>query len=575
VTWYLTDIARYKSEREGLETFALNVDWFALKGWRMDENMRLVLDTDIAAGNRIFPVFLRFPEMFPFSPPSVFPRGDKTRWSAHQFGADGELCLEFGPDNWTPEMTGVQMIESAHRLLSLENPSQGEPEIVVSRHVETLGQQLRLSYVRLLVTRELAAFFESAPASTAMIGNLIHCYHTKGSTYVLNAVTTPKELAWSDPGVPQPLVDEGRDREVAIFKIDRTAPLPTTSDLPSFKAACAFLGFEVTQMFAIIARGSAIHLFFLWEKDQSVSLCDILPPQEAHRRLDVSHEVLRSKSVALVGCGSLGSKIGTMLARSGVGRFFLADDDVLLPDNFVRHDLDWRDVGSHKANALSCRLALANPATESEALRLRLGGQESSASAETLMKKIGACDLIIDATANPDVLNLMSAISTVGKKPLMWAEIFGGGIGGLMARCRPGVEPSPQHMRRAIENWFADRGAPPIRSRRRYETGEEGPPLIADDADVSAIAAHAARFAIDLLIGRDPSLFPHSVYAIGLGPGSVFKQPFDTYPIDVGAPPPDEPAVELTPAEASEEISRLMELFKARANETSSAVEDS
>ena len=182
--------------------------------------------------------------------------------------------------------------------------------------------------------------------------------------------------------------------------------------------------------------------------------------------------MLKSMSVALVGCGSLGSKVGTMLARSGVGRFFLADDDVLLPDNLVRHDLDWRDVGSHKFNALSRRLGLGNPAAPLGVLRnaIRLGGQESSTSAETLMKKIGACDLIFDATANPDVLNLMSAVTTVCKKPLIWAEIFGGGIGGLIARCRPDLEPSPQHVRRAIENWFNDQGARPIRSRRSYET---------------------------------------------------------------------------------------------------------
>jgi sulfur-carrier protein adenylyltransferase/sulfurtransferase len=574
VTWYLTDIARYKSEREGLETFALAADWFVPKGWRMDENMRLVLDADIAVGSRIFPIFLRFPEMFPFSPPSVFPRGVNTRWSAHQFGAGGELCLEFGPDNWTPEMTGVQIIENAYKLLALENPSEGDPEIVASRHVETLGQQLRFVYMRLLVTPELVTFLESAPANTTMTGNLILCYHTKGSTYVLNTIATPKELAWSDPGIPQPLVDEGRDLAVAIFKLDTFTPLPRTTDLPSFRAACAALGFALVDTFAIIVQGSNIHFYFLREKEQSVSLGGVLPPQEFHQRLDDSHEILRTKSVALIGCGSLGSKVATMLARSGIGRFFLADDDVLMPDNLLRHDLDWRDVGSHKVNALSRRLALANPPTQSEKLRLRLGGQESSASAETLMKMTGSCDLIFDATANPDVLNLMSAVATASKKPLVWAEVFGGGIGGLIARCRPGIEPSPQHMRRAIENWFADQGAQPIRSRRRYETGEEGPPLIADDADVSAIAAHAARFAIDLLIGRDPSQFPHSVYAIGLGVGSVFRQPFETFPIDVGTPPPSESTPELTPNEITEEISRLMELFKARANEASSAGTD-
>ena len=77
--------------------------------------------------------------------------------------------------------------------------------------METLGQQLRLSYLRLLVTRELAAFFETAPANTTITGNLVACYHVTGSTYVLNTVTAPAEVAWTDPGVPKPLVDEGRE----------------------------------------------------------------------------------------------------------------------------------------------------------------------------------------------------------------------------------------------------------------------------------------------------------------------------------------------------------------------------
>ena len=40
--------------------------------------------------------------------------------------------------------------------------------------------------------------------------------------------------------------------------------------------------------------------------------------------------------------------------------------------------------------------------------------------------------------------------------------------------------------------------------------------MIADDADVSVIAAHAARMGIDLLIPREPSAYPDSVYMIGL-----------------------------------------------------------
>jgi sulfur-carrier protein adenylyltransferase/sulfurtransferase len=187
---------------------------------------------------------------------------------------------------------------------------------------------------------------------------------------------------------------------------------------------------------------------------------------------------------------------------------------------------------------------------------------------------IGECDLIFDATANPDILNLVSAVAASANKPVMWAEVFGGDIGGLIARSRPEREPPPQYMRRAIENWFGERGPPPIRSTRSYETGLDGVPLIADDADVSAIAAHTARLAIDTLIGRDPSLFPNSVYAIGLGVGSVFTQPFDTSPIEVGPPPEAEPKEQLSPDATAAEFAKILELFKARTNEAAATPED-
>ena len=52
---------------------------------------------------------------------------------------------------------------------------------------------------------------------------------------------------------------------------------------------------------------------------------------------------------------------------------------------------------------------------------------------------------------------------------------------------------------------------------------------MADDADVSVIAAHAARMAIDALLGGD--IFPQSMYVVSLKAGWIFDQPFETHPI--------------------------------------------
>ena len=125
-------------------------------------------------------------------------------------------------------------------------------------------------------------------------------------------------------------------------------------------------------------------------------------------------------------------------------------------------------------------------------------------------------------------------------------------------------------MRSIIENWCAERGKPIPRSANRYGGGPKTP-AIADDADVTVIAAHAARMAVDLLMPREPSSFPNSVYLVGLAKGWIFEQPFETYPIDLG--PPETPAMEddLDPEEAAAEMARILQLFSEYKNAASSA----
>jgi molybdopterin/thiamine biosynthesis adenylyltransferase len=319
---------------------------------------------------------------------------------------------------------------------------------------------------------------------------------------------------------------------------------------------------------AMVVRGSVIRVYYLDSDDDTVTEVTVIPPEPEMPRLDDDHKALQQRKVAVIGCGSLGSKIAVSLARAGVGKFFLVDDDLLLPDNFVRHDLDWRDVGTHKADSVADRIQLVNPAAECKARKDRLGGQESSVSIESLIESLADCDLLIDATAEPGVFNYLCAAVAVGKKALLWAEVFGGGFGGLIARHRPGLEPSPASIRSIIENWCAERGQPMPRPADRYDGGPKDP-SIADDADVTVIAAHAARMAIDLLIPRAPSSFPNSVYLIGLSQKWLFGQPFDTYPLDVGPPETPAPAEELSPELEAEEVARILKLFAEYKNATS------
>jgi len=533
--WYFTNCQRLSRERDGLEALAASSSWFSILCWRIDDYARIVLDADInvPAGKR--PVSLIYPNHFPFSPPIVLPRGDTTRWSQHQWGNGGELCLEYGPDNWHQEISGAAMIVSAHRLLKAEQPEPGITVEVTSRHAMTVGQDLRGVFCRVLLTRTLTDELQKLPESVMVVASASGIFRREDCVvYVIASISHPDGTVWKDE-VPD-VTMLGFPKTVAVFRWPDGTALPPTKTLGMFCSAVSQRGLVLPDVeIVVVATSDKIRAFFISAIEDKISEVAVIPAPALMHRLSSAHAALAQQSVAIVGCGSLGSKIAAMLARSGLGKFLLVDDDVLLPDNIVRHDLDWRDIGIHKASSVARRIKLLNPMA-SIAIRLhRLGGQEANGGIESLIESLAERDLIVDATADPKVFNFLCAAVAISNKPMVWAEVFGGGFGGLIARHRPSKEPDPATMRRAIENWCVDQGKVSPRPEDHYGA-EPGSPNVADDADVTVIAGHTARMATDLLIRRDPSMFPHSVYMVGLAEGWIFSQPFETRPIDVGPP---------------------------------------
>jgi hypothetical protein len=74
------------------------------------------------------------------------------------------------------------------------------------------------------------------------------------------------------------------------------------------------------------------------------------------RGRDPRLERLIASTVVVIGCGSLGSSVAARLARAGVGRLHLVDNDALAWSNVGRHELGADCVGFNKAKALAERL---------------------------------------------------------------------------------------------------------------------------------------------------------------------------------------------------------------------------
>jgi sulfur-carrier protein adenylyltransferase/sulfurtransferase len=539
MSWWLTNPARAKSEQVALARVAERVVWLSGVSWRIGENLQLIVDFDIRHNGETFGLSMAYPSTFPDTPPMVQPRNGK-RLSWHQYGAGGELCLEFRPDNWEPSITGAMMVESAYRLISGERPSGDDNGILPSAHQASIGRELRGEMTRFVCAHDAVDALAGLPVDVPT--PVVAWERPEKPIWVASLVSigTEGSIIWST-SAPQPsgsLPAKGfalrTARNVERF---RTDPVSFIDVLPAeFPELAERLPKSPFNSFIVLGAADqwvALDVFAHEGKQNAFCYKTIIMPVPA-RRLPSGHAALAGKRVAIIGCGSVGSKIAVMLARSGVRHFTLVDDDIFFPANLVRNDLDARATGWHKVDALTIRLKDVVVNADVNCRRVALGQQESAGTTESVMEELATADLLVDATADPRAFNLIAAIARRHRKPMVWCEVFAGGTGGIVARARPDIDPTPTHARGQIKDWYDSHDVPwaGIVEADYGAQSVNGSPLVADDAEVSVIAAHAARLALDTLT-REQSIFPSSAYVIGLTAEWIFQAPFDTWPINL------------------------------------------
>lgn len=143
----------------------------------------------------------------------------------------------------------------------------------------------------------------------------------------------------------------------------------------------------------------------------------------AKQRLFLGHEAdrrLRSKRVAVLGLGALGSVIAPWLARAGVGHLTLIDRDVVEASNLQRQLLYGEaDLGRPKAEVAAQRLAEANSTLD---LRPVVADLTSGNARELL----SGFDLICDGTDNFEARFLINDVAILTGTPWIYAGAIGG-----------------------------------------------------------------------------------------------------------------------------------------------------
>lgn len=560
--WWLVDSRRLGVERRAVEELAELEDWFSLDRWCFHER-RFCAVGKITAHGFQYPIRLLYPDQFPDVPAWVEPQDD-VKWSDHQYGKGGSLCLELRPDNWNASATGADMLRSAFNLLEKENPLGTGGERASSAHRVGELQTYDWGAHPVLIS---AACRDRIVAGTARDPKAISWMASDDVWPMLIHDADDREGLRRPPGTDvqswrfELPVHVSRNAAPAT-KVDRAGLIEAAS--LEAEAGAALAGTDPAVV--VFAGGSEVEAYSL-STDKAPSWRRIYAlPHESDIRSGRS-DAARDKRVAIVGTGSVGSKVAEILVRSGIGRFTLVDGDVLLPANLERHALDWRDVGFRKAYGLKRRLLHIASGVEVAVVDANLNWQRSAKVHEQQVSAIAECDLIVDATGDVATSLFLGAVAHANDKPFVSAEVFEGGIGALVATALPDRDPPFAYGRAAFLAWCeAQNEKPPEPGPRSYEAlAEDGTPIVADDAAVTMTASHAARVVLDILDGR-PAPLEAAWLLLGYAKAWVFKGGHGhTIKLSVG-PRRDQPSED---DPAAREF--VLGLLKERKNESPSA----
>lgn len=138
---------------------------------------------------------------------------------------------------------------------------------------------------------------------------------------------------------------------------------------------------------------------------------------------------LERAKIALLGVGSLGSKVAIELAKAGCGKLVLVDPDTYDVNNAVRHELAPLHAGEGKATAMTRAVELTNPFCKAEpmAQTIGVGGPPVD-----FLRAIEGAALVIETTGARSTTRICERYCRIAGVPLLSASLTRGSRGGDM-----------------------------------------------------------------------------------------------------------------------------------------------
>lgn len=219
-------------------------------------------------------------------------------------------------------------------------------------------------------------------------------------------------------------------------------------------------------------------------------------------------DIMIKKGAIFIGCGSVGSLAALELAKAGVGRFMLIDNDVFGYHNICRHQCGIYDVGRFKTEALKDRIFQVNPYAEVKTFNMQI----QSVPIDELNSFCNPDTIVIGGADNREGDLYGNQIAQQAGMPFMsigcWERAFAGEI----FYCLPTGMPTYQDF---IEVTGVMSGR--VTQNRRFYTTENDLEKVSFEpgisVDIDFVTVIAMKLAIDILNRDNPQytqrLMPH------------------------------------------------------------------
>jgi molybdopterin/thiamine biosynthesis adenylyltransferase len=135
--------------------------------------------------------------------------------------------------------------------------------------------------------------------------------------------------------------------------------------------------------------------------------------------------------VLVAGCGSGGASVALQLVMSGIRNFTLIDNDILGPENVIRHVCGRRYIGQKKVDAVADVLLDRNAKTSITKIDADIMNYDAFA------PEIAKSDVVVLATDNEPSRYTINEICVRNHIPFVVGRVFTRGIGGEVFAYRP------------------------------------------------------------------------------------------------------------------------------------------